>query len=48
MGVYSIIKLPYGALVLFVDKKDSKLKICIDYHALIKIMIKKQQSFAPH
>jgi hypothetical protein len=31
--------LPYGALVLFVDKND-KLKMCIDYRALKKTKIK--------
>ncbi len=33
-------KLPYGSLILFVDKKDKKLHMCIDYHALNKITIK--------
>jgi len=33
-------KSSYGALVLFIDKKDDKLKMCIDYHALNKITIK--------
>ncbi len=32
----------YGALVLFVDKKDGKLNMCIDYCALNKITIKKK------
>jgi hypothetical protein len=31
----------YGAQILFVDKKDDKLKMCIDYHVLNKITIKK-------
>jgi hypothetical protein len=30
----------YGAHILFIDKKDDKLKMCIDYHALNKITIK--------
>jgi hypothetical protein len=33
-------KLPYVALMLFVGKKDKKLKIFIDYQALNKITIK--------
>ncbi len=32
-------KSPYGVHVLFIDKKDGKLKICIDYCALNKINI---------
>jgi hypothetical protein len=34
-------KSPYGALVLFVYKKDDKLRMCMNYHALNKITIKK-------
>lgn len=34
-------KLPYGAPMLFVGKKDEKLKMCIDYRTLNKITIKK-------
>jgi hypothetical protein len=33
-------KSPYGSLILFVDKKDKKLHMCIDYRALNKITIK--------
>ena len=33
-------KSPYGALVFFVDKKDGKLQMYIDYRALNKIAIK--------
>jgi hypothetical protein len=33
-------KLPYGLLVLFVDKKDEKLNMYINYYALNKITIK--------
>jgi hypothetical protein len=30
-------KSPYGAPILFVDEKDGKLKMCINYRALNKI-----------
>jgi len=35
-------KSPYGLPMLFVDKKDEKLHMCIDYHTLNKITIKKK------
>ena len=31
---------PYSALVLFVDKKDGKLGLCVDYRALNKVTVK--------
>lgn len=31
---------PWGALVLFVEKKDDTLKLCIDYRKLNKVTIK--------
>ncbi len=46
--IYLAKQVPYGAQILFVEKKDDKLKMCIDYHALNKISIKKQVSFASH
>jgi hypothetical protein len=33
-------KLPYGALILFVHKKDGTLKMCVDYRALNKATVK--------
>ena len=33
-------KSPYGAPVLFVDKKDRKLRLCVDYRALNKVTVK--------
>jgi hypothetical protein len=33
-------KSPYGALVLFVHKKDGTLKMCMDYKTLKKVIMK--------
>jgi hypothetical protein len=39
-GIFGQNTSPYGAPILFVDQKDGKLKMCIDYCALNKITIK--------
>jgi len=39
-GYIRLSKSPYGLHVLFVDKKDGKLCMCIEYYALNKITIK--------
>jgi hypothetical protein len=33
-------KSPYGALIFFVHKKDGMLKMCVDYRALNKVMVR--------
>ena len=33
-------KSPYDAPVLFVDKKDGKLRLCVDYRVLNKVTVK--------
>jgi hypothetical protein len=33
-------KSPYGALILFVHKKDGMLRICVDYKSLNKVTVK--------
>ncbi len=40
-------KSPYGALVLFVHKKDGTLRMCVDYRTLNKVTVKNQYPL-PH
>jgi hypothetical protein len=41
-GYIKLSKLPYGAPVLFVHKKDGTLRMCVDYKALNKATVKNQ------
>ena len=43
-GYIRQIKSPYGAPVLFVDKKDGKSRLCVDYRALNKVTVKNSYS----
>ena len=33
-------KLPYGGLILLVDKMDGKLRLCVDYRTFNKVTVK--------
>jgi hypothetical protein len=39
-GYIKFSKSPYGAFVLFVHKKDGMLRMCVDYRAFNKVVIK--------
>ena len=41
-------KSPFGANVLFVQKKDGSLRMCLDYRALNKITVQNKYPFATH
>jgi len=36
---------PWGAMVLFVRKKDDSIQLCIDYRELNKVTIKNKHPF---
>jgi hypothetical protein len=38
-GYIKFSKSPYGAFILFVQKKNGMLRICVHYRALNKVMI---------
>lgn len=40
-------KFPFGALVLFQKKKDDSLRLCVDYRALNKIIVRNRYPL-PH
>src|SRR3954470_21770057 len=40
LGLIQPSKSPYGAPILFVKKKDGRLKMCVDYRTLNKLTIK--------
>jgi hypothetical protein len=41
LGVYLAKQIALGGIrILFIDKKDGELKMCIDYYALNKIKVK--------
>jgi hypothetical protein len=39
---------PWGALVIFVEKKDGTQRMCVDYRALNEVTIKNKYLFASY
>jgi hypothetical protein len=47
-GYIKLNKSPYEAFVFFVHKKDRTLRMCVDYRALNKVIVKNRYKFLDH